>query len=528
MPYMQSPVTPMEHRGVPAYGDSFHPPVPDATSSTRAPSPLEALGDFPSRQVPCRLEELSAYMDTFVRARVMAAMTLDIFVHKTPRNPHSDGWKCSFSNCKQSFEDTEELFLHLAQCRHVSPYGVYCNCCGEYYNFLGNSRACWVSASDSVFPAMKTSTMAKGKRKLASFFFPRSGSASSSRNQLCTFGQRSYSCTPSGSDLMTQSPTTSHKGSTGSSATESSTCVRPLAELDNCHIVELDHSAALLNELDSNVRTQQRSTQSTISTLSAISTTGYMDSMSTDYGDFCMSPTEYSVPDRQHDDGTQTREAGISYASGGVAQHDMQTAVMASQNTCWNLGQQDDVPWDFGESAPSSQTAQGLEVVVPNFSHPLPNSPAGNSGDGGFNFLETNDETGIIASAEPQSRYSSGDSFDFLHHDSLGYDPLNVGIAVNSMESIGIAETNVETISPSLRRSTGSFISSGRIQHGDDMRCQESGCTYRPNGAEAHRQANLNKHMKHMHGDRASLPCEQCGVFFTRRDNLLAHQRDVQ
>jgi hypothetical protein len=470
-------------------------------------------------------------MDTSARARIIAAMALDIFAHDTPLNAHSDRWMCPFSNCKRSFSSPKDMILHAAQCCHVSPHSAYCNCCGEYYNFPGNNRACWVSASESVSPTVKTSTMAKGKKKIAGLISRCSGSASSSRSQISADGQRSNSCTSSGSDSMSESLTASRKGSTVSSATEPSTSVRPLAELDDYHVVELDNSAALPNrpahELDANVRTQQRSTQSSISPLSTISTTGYMNSMSTDYGDLCMSPTEYSAPDRQHNDNTQTHEAGISYPSGEVAQHHMQTALATSENALWNLGQPHDVPWNFGQSAPSSQTAQGPEVVVPNFSFPLHNSPAGNSGDGGFNFHEPNHETGIMASIERRSRYSSGDSFDFLDHQSLHHVPLDVGIAVNSMESIDIVETNVETISPSLRLSMGSSGSSGRVRHGDDMRCQEPGCTYRPNGAEAHRQTNLNKHTKHMHGDRPNLPCERCGAFFTRRDNLLAHQRDV-
>jgi len=466
-------------------------------------------------------------------------MALDIFVHGTPLTGHFDRWICPFSNCKRGFSDPKDMIIHAAQCTHVSPDGAYCNCCCEYYNFPGNSPAYRLSAGESLSPAVKTSTMAKSKKKIAGFISRCSGSASSSRSQLSAVGQRSSGSTSSGSDSMVESSSASRKGSMVSSVSDAelAASVRPgevLAELGtDYHFVELDSSGVLpsrsAHRSDANVRTQQRSAQLSISTLSTMSTTGYMDSMSTDYGEFCISPTDYSAPDLQQNGGTQTHEVGVPDVASEVAQHEMQMSLAPPQSPFWHLGQrQASAIWNLDGSGQSSQTAPGLEVAVPNFSHRLQSSPAGNGGDSHFRFHESSHQSDVVASIEPQRQFGSADSFDFPHHESsFGHAPFDVGIAIDSMETVGIAETSVEIIPPPLRRSTGSSGSYDRFRNSDEMRCEESGCKYQPEGAEAYRRANLKKHIKHMHRARPTFTCERCGAFFTRRDNLRVHQRDV-
>ncbi|RFN53934.1 zinc finger, c2h2-type/integrase, DNA-binding protein [Fusarium flagelliforme] len=486
MPCIQPLLAPDELRGVPAYGDNVRPPVSDTTSFSSTGSPLEAFGDVPSRQTqtqtPCRLEALSACIDNPARARIIAVMALDIFAHGAPLNAHFDRWICPFSNCKTSFSDPKDMVLHAAQCAHVSPDGAYCNCCCEYYNFPGNSPAYRLSAGESLSPAVKTSAMAKGKKKIAGLISRCSGSASSSRSQLSAVGQRSSGFTSSGSDSMSESPSASRKGSIVSSLgdAELPTSVRPgeaLAELGtDYHFVELDSSHVLParspHRSDANARTQQRSTQSSISTLTTMSTACYMDSMSTDYGEFSISPTDYSAPDLQQHGGTQTHGVGVPDAASEVAQHEMQMSLAPPQSPFWHLGhRQASATWNLDGSGQSSQTAQGLEVVVPNFSHRLQSSPAGNGGDGHFRSHESSRQTDVIASIEAQPQFGSGDSFDFSHHQSsFGHAPFDVGMAIDSMEAVGIAETSVEIIPPPLRRSTGSSGSYDRIRISDEMR----------------------------------------------------------
>ncbi|RBR06150.1 uncharacterized protein FIESC28_11165 [Fusarium coffeatum] len=493
MHYVQPPLAPNELRGAPSHGDCSHTPVSDTQSSSSVGPSL----DIPSRREPCRLEALSACIDSSARARIIAVMALDIFARGTPLNRHFDRWICPFSNCKQGFPDPRDMILHAAQCIHVSPNGAYCNCCCEYYNFPSNSRAYRISAGESVSPTAKPSTMAKGKKKIAGLISRCSGSASSSRSELSAVGQRSSSCTTSSWDSMSESLPTSRKGSVVSSfdfagPSAGSRPADTLAELGtDPRIPELENSVALSNRSAhravANVHTQQRSAQSSISTLSAISTAGYMDSVSRDCGDLCMSPTDYSVPELPQNSDTQTHEGGVTYATGQVAQHQMQASFAPAQTSFWAASpQQAGATWDFDDSAPSSHVyAQGLIVDVPNFSLPRHNPSSGIGGDNRFSISESTHQPGVVASIEPQSRYSSGDSFDFFPYQSLGNDPPGVGLAVDSMESIGMAKTNVETISPSLRSSMASSRSSGTMQNDDDMRCQESGCKYQPSGAEA-------------------------------------------
>jgi hypothetical protein len=465
-------------------------------------------------------------------------MALDIFAHSTPLNGHFDRWICPFSNCKRGFSEAKDMILHAAQCTHVSPDGAYCNCCREYYNFPSNSPAYRLSAGESLSPAVKTSTMAKSKKKIADLISRCSGSASSSRSQLSTVGQRSSGYTSSGLDSMSESPSASRKGSVVSSVgdAELPTSVHlgeaPSELGTDYHVVELDSgafSSRSAHRSDANVRTQQRSTQSSISTLSTMSTAGYMDPMDTDYGEFCISPTDYSAPDLQRNGSAQTHEVGVPDAAGEVTQHQMQMALAPAQSPFWHLGQrQASATWNLDGSGQSSQTAPGLEVAVPNFSHRLQSSPAGNGGYTHFRFHESSHQTDVIASIEAQSQFDSRDSFGLSHHQSFfDHGPFDVGIAIDSMEPIGIAETSVETIPPPLRRSMGSSESCDRIRNGDDIRCTESGCQYQPEGAEAYRMANLKKHINHMHRARPTFTCDRCRAFFTRRDNLRVHQRDV-
>ncbi|KAJ4009599.1 hypothetical protein NW752_009189 [Fusarium irregulare] len=535
MHYVQPPLASNEPRGSPSYNNRSHPPMSDTESSSSAGPSL----DIPSRQEPCRLEALSACIDSPARAKIIAVMALDFLARGTPLNGHFDRWICPFSNCKKPFSDPRDMIIHAAQCIHVSPNGAYCNCCCEYYNFPSNSRAYRISANESVSPAAKPSTMAKGKKKIAGLISRCSGSASSSRSELSAVGQRSSSPTTSSWDSMSESLPTSRKGSLVSSfdfagPSASSRPANVLAELGtDPRIPELDNSTGLSNRFAhraaANVHTQQGSAQASISTLSTLSTAGHMDSVSRDCGDLCMSPTDYSVPELPQNSDTQTHEDGVIYATGQVVQHQMQASFAPPQTCFWDASpRQAGATWDSDGSAPSSHMyAQGLIVDVPNFSLPRHNPSSGSGGDNRFSISESTHQPGVIASIEPQSRYSSGDSFDFFPYQSLGNDPPGVGLAVDSMESIDIAGTNVETISPSLRSSMGSSGSSETMQNDDDMRCQESGCKYQPSGAEAYRRANLNKHIKHMHGNRPKFPCERCGAFFTRKDNLLAHQGGV-
>ncbi|CAG7564251.1 unnamed protein product [Fusarium equiseti] len=486
MPCIQPLLAPDGLREAPAYGDCSHPSVSDTSSSSNIRSPLEAFGNVPSRQAPCRIEALSACIDSPARAKIIAVMALDIFAHSTPLNGHFDRWICPFSNCKRGFSEAKDMILHASQCTHVSPDGAYCNCCCEYYNFPGNSPAYRLSAGESLSPAVKTSTMAKSKKKIAHLISRCSGSASSCRSQLSAVGQRSSGYASSGLDSTSESPSASRKGSVVSSVgdTELPTSVHlgeaPSELGTDYHVVELDSgafSSRSAHRSDANVRTQQRSTQSSISTLSTMSTAGYTDSMSTDYGEFCISPTEYSPPDLQQNVDTQTHGVGVPDAAGEVVQHEMQMSLAPPQSPFWHLGhRQASATWNLDVSGQSSQTAQGLEVVVPNFSHRLQSSPAGNGGDSHFRFHESSRQTDVIASIEAQPQFGSGDSFDFSHHQSsFSHAPFGVGIAMDRMEAVGISETSVELIPPPLRRSTGSSESYDRIRNSDEMRSLEKG-----------------------------------------------------
>jgi hypothetical protein len=475
------------------------------------------------------VERISASIGSLARARIIAVMALDIFVYKTPLNAHRDRWICPFSNCKLVFPNPEEMLSHAATCTHVSPNGAYCNCCGLYYDFPGQSPACPVRDSGSAPVVVKDSAMMKGKRKVVDLFSRRSGSTSSSQEQLSA-PSSSKACLPLATESGLDSLLASRKGSVASDM--STTDLPPghqhfqgATELPaGCHVVEIDtsrtssNSSGFLSSKNCNV---PQSTQSTIST---VSTTGYFDPAHADYGDFCMSPSTYSSVDAYTNNPQESRIGSVSHATGEHLFHTSQQSQDVGQDSFGNvsIGPVAAEGFDFGQLSMPSQDAQGLMVYVPNFSRPrLPPSSDQSYGAPSYGSHHVNAQEVVLPMAHSQYHY--GEGFDTADFPQTEENCSDVGIANGNIQPFQFKEKDVMTDSRPARSSPG-FPS---FNQSDDGEISCPACDYRPKGAKAFRKANFNKHWRNKHEKTLPWICLQCGKLCKRRDNLLVHQRNV-
>ncbi|RGP67338.1 zinc c2h2-type dna-binding [Fusarium sporotrichioides] len=371
MPYMQQPNTAGTIHGTQQYGQTSRSSsfAEVSSSSISAGAPLDAFGNIPPRQDPCIVGHTSDFIDTLARARIIAVMAMNIFVYDRPLNAHRDRWICPFSNCKQSFLDPKAMMSHAAYCTHVSASGAYCNCCGCYYDFPGQSPACLTRAGDSAPPIAKDSAMTKGKRKIHEFLNRCSGSASFSKATSSVdaeFGMDSLLASRKGSvvpDFSTTGSPSGHPPSEGA------------AELcADYQVVEIGSSRTLPGRSDFPSNTDsphipQRLTQLTVSTMS---TADYVDPMISDHGDLCMSPTEYPPTDNYYSSTQGLNNGNVSYATGDRSVNPTQLSQDAGQFTCWDLDirQAGGEGFNFGKFSMPSQESHGLMIHVPNFSRP--------------------------------------------------------------------------------------------------------------------------------------------------------------
>ncbi|KAK6710044.1 hypothetical protein SNK05_004519 [Fusarium graminearum] len=528
IPKMTDPIHGTQHVDHSSRSSSF---AEVSSSSSYTGFPLEAFGDIPPRQTPCMVACTSTCIDSLARSRIIAVMALNIFVYETTLNAHRDTWVCPFSNCKQSFPDPKAMLSHAAKCTHVSANGAYCNCCGCYYDFPGQRPACLTRDGDTAPSIAKDSAMTKGKRKIQDFLSRRSGSASSSQEQLpnlnaCNaypFFGLEWQMDPmpasrkasAFSEISTTGLSLGHKSGHG----PAELCADPpIVEIGNSSI--LPGHSSFPSDTDSHMR--QRLTKSTVSTLSM---TGYMGATVPDFGDICMSPTEYSTGDNDDILSQQTYHGRLSYGSGDNSFHSIEQSQDSVQDSPLNM----DVPlieaksFDFGQFAVPSEESQGLMVNVPNFSRPRLPLSSGQSGQaspsGSHNAHQRVD---AIPTAMAHDQHHHGEFFglpDLPAEDQYYFD---VGIAHDNAQSLQIQEAVLVTNAAPVRLSPRLPV----FNPEDDGDISCPACDYRPKGAKAYRKANFNKHWKNKHEETLPWICE-CGRTCKRRDNLLVHQRNV-
>ncbi|QPC69483.1 hypothetical protein HYE68_000235 [Fusarium pseudograminearum] len=525
---MAGPIHGTQHADQSSRSSSF---AEVSSSSSYTGSPLEAFGDIPPRQTPCMVGHTSTCVDSLARSRIIAVMALNIFVYETPLNAHRDTWVCPFSNCKQSFPDPKAMMSHAAKCTHVSASGAYCNCCGCYYDFPGHRPAFLTKGGDAAPTIAKDSAMTKGKRKIQDFLSRRSGSASSSQEQLttlnasnaCPFFALEWQMDPlpasrkasTFSEISTMGLSPGHQARHG----PAELCADPpIAEIGNSSILP-GHSGF---PSDTNSRMPQRPIQSTVST---ISTTGYVEVTVPDFGDVCMSPTEYSSGDNYDNLSQQTYDGSLSYGSGDSSFHSIEQSQHPVQDSTLNV----DVPlieaeaFDFDQFVVPSEESQGLMVDVPNFSRPrlpLSSGQSGQASPSGNHHLHQ--RVDVIPTAMAHGQHHHGEFFGLPDLPAEEQYCFDVGITSDNAQSLQTQKaawvTNVAPARLSPRLPVLNPENDGEII------CPA--CDYRPRGAKAYRKANFNKHWKNKHEETLPWICE-CGRACKRRDNLLVHQRNV-
>jgi hypothetical protein len=498
------------------------------SSSPYAGSPLEAFGDIPPSQDPCIVEHTSAFIDTLARARIIAVMSMNIFVYDKPLNAHRDRWVCPFSNCKQSFLDPKTMMSHAAYCTHISASGAYCNCCGCYYDFPGQNPAFLTRAGDSAPPVAKDSAITKGRRKIHKLLSRHSGSASSSREQLPSKASSSFSA-DSGMDSLLAS----RKGSIVSnfSTTGCSSGHQPSegpAELGaDYQIVEIGNSSILPSRCDFSPSTDSHMTQPLAQLrVSTMSTTNFIEPMVPDYGDFCMSPTEYSPGDNHCMATQQSSNGSVSYTTSEDSLHTAQQPRDVDQSFSWNVdvGHMVAEGITFGQVPVTSQESQGLMVNVPNFSRPRLSLQVRQDGE--------------ISSSHSHHPFQREDMIpgamtDFQHHYGDFFGHSHLAPAEQGLFGIGIADGNVQPFQITEGHLGTTSISAGtrprfsNFNQGDDEELSCPACDYRPRGAKAYRRANLNKHWKNKHEKTTPWICRKCGIPCKRKDNLQVHVQKV-
>ncbi|KAM0307977.1 hypothetical protein ACHAPM_000712 [Fusarium culmorum] len=533
MPYIQIPTVAGTSHGTRKHGQtsrtlSF---TEVSSSSSYTGSPLEAFGDIPPRQTPCMVGHTSTCVDSLARSRIIAVMAMNIFVYETPLNAHRDTWVCPFSNCKQSFPDPKAMLSHAAKCTHVSTNGAYCNCCGCYYDFPGQRPACLTKDGDTAPAITKDSAMTKGKRKIQDFLSRRSGSASSSQEQLPTLNA-SNACPFFAVEWQMDPMPASRKASAFSEI--STTGLYPghqsghgPAELcADPSIVEIGNSSILPGHSgfpsDTEAHMRQRLTQSTVSTLSM---TGYLEATVPDFGDVCMSPTEYSTGDNYDILSQQTYHGSLSYGSGDSSFHSIEQSQNSVQDSPLNLA----VPlleaegFDFGQFAIPSQECQGLMVNAPNFSRPylpLSSRQSGQASPSGSRHGPQ--RLDAIPTAVSHDQHHHGEFFGLPELPQEERHHFDVGITHDNAQSLQTQEAALVTNSTSARLAPRLPV----LNPDDDGEISCPACDYRPKGAKAYRRVNFNKHWKNKHEETLPWICE-CGRTCKRRDNLLVHQRNV-
>ncbi|KAM5350107.1 hypothetical protein ACJ41O_006612 [Fusarium nematophilum] len=77
------------------------------------------------------IDQIVPLIENSEKARVIAAMALNLLVFGGKLHHSRTNWACPFGHCKENFSDVEALMRHVPRCLHFSSDRVYCNCCNK-------------------------------------------------------------------------------------------------------------------------------------------------------------------------------------------------------------------------------------------------------------------------------------------------------------------------------------------------------------------------------------------------------------
>lgn len=449
----------------------------------------EATSNHYPIQTACRIETLSSSIDSFARARVLAAMALNIFVFDAPLNSQRDRWICPFLNCKEDFLDAKKMMQHALDCEHVSAHDAYCSCCRKHYILPNCGQACTTSGVDSTSSNAKGSAMTKLKRKTADLI-ARCRSPSSSRGHMSPVSPTSTAGSTFNFHILPSGMASPRRQSTSSSSQRRDAPVHLPAEMHSNHLIEMhgDH----LVELDVSPEPKELAVPTecmnfgTSQSSQFVEPNGWtMGDPISDYtgsGQFSQSEEHVNLMTPHDPNATIPYECNLSFEP-------LSTAIAPAS---WEVSPIATVPYESSNIDGNVGITQGVASSV------------------WHNFAI-------------RSRNSPGDHFfNSQHSTSTLY---KLGSTHNSDRPPLINETyGISANSPTYSTATSPGSSSSEFQ---DLKCPY--CNHRPRGAMRYREANLKKHVAHVHGDRKPYYCVKgCEKVYTRVDNLKHHQKSCK
>ncbi|KAH6961917.1 hypothetical protein BKA56DRAFT_679477 [Ilyonectria sp. MPI-CAGE-AT-0026] len=174
-------VSPTIHYGTEFLDDSLWYPSDEASPSVqscRVQTPQLSV-----ETTSCSIDKICPLIENSEKAKVFAAMALNLFVFDGKLHHSRNNWACPFGHCKNNFPDAQTLMRHVLDCPQFSSDKVYCNCCNKDDCFADQSQNDgFCSAEDKTTPCNDKGSPMKAKtmRKLTNItgFFTRSRPAS--------------------------------------------------------------------------------------------------------------------------------------------------------------------------------------------------------------------------------------------------------------------------------------------------------------------------------------------------------------
>ncbi|KAF4470091.1 hypothetical protein FALBO_3012 [Fusarium albosuccineum] len=489
-----------------AVSPTFHQGFPEDSSWwIRTPRPDV---EFPVSQGSCSMDKISVLIEKPERARVIAALALNLFVFENKRHASRERLNCPF-HCKEGFSNAAVLMQHVLECRRFSTDEVYCNCCGGFHSFSDNSqndRFCGDddSASPLIEKPRKNSTVRKLTHSVTDFF---SRSRSASRASLrgfehpvsptsTTFRRQStlaMTPTPSPSSAPRKQPVSCVPESSGS-AHEMDHLSSVLCEVSGPDVTRAELPGSELSNVA--VPSSSRRSNSTISALS-LETNCARGPTFFDAQVVTESPTEDLSMDAmlQGMGAATSQDLAASHArfpSTGTSQPMLQYQGGQHRQSSLDLVQPHMFQVDLQLSPPSTQEGlyptggAGVAVVPQSFCFQTPNWQA-------------------------PSRHGSGDS-----HFSDG----SWTLAGSGSPGSSTGQAQQQVFMPGVLLGASPNFGAP-LEEGDEFKCQL--CGYRPSGKRSGWKQNFKKHLRNHESDR--IPCPDCKKPLKRIDNVRHHQK---
>lgn len=492
-----------------------------------------------------RMSRASAMIDSCGRAKIMAAMALDLFVLDGQLHPKRNNWGCPFRECKENFDTPKDLMRHVSSCDHYSEDKLYCNICrGDNCVLLQCQRCSCCLGDDHISDNEKGSGKKKTFRKIKKIFSrSRTASVSSMGSTAHIERPKSTSSWQGASSFLVPTPGPSN-GSRKWSLAYSQEKSPQSFETPSDPASRFELAAEVVAELSEDSSTSPLGARNRDSEplVSAISQSSALESpQSQDFQghlDDCPSSDKEVVA---HAAPFPPCPAAASQVSINLPS----TLHPASQQ---GFNNDHEFSWDFDHRAMMSEQQGGLQNILEDVYDEVPS-------------------TGYSCEMEGDRPYLQDQNlFPSQNHQPTNCPPTNYRLDIGSPSPISSEWTNVHNsaeplssiISPSTLIHQGSefppwanhgqhTISSGTKSpisaiplsfsvatssrtvstptDTENYNCPVEGCSYVPTGKITQRKAYLQKHITNKHNPR-KFPCIDCGKDYSRQDNLLTHQKN--